>query len=107
MNKCGKCGREVESSVWVDEVPFCEQCYLALDTCRACQAAQTCPFEQDTTVTEPPIVQQTIRKGNAILSTTVKNPKRIELTCAAKCPCYSPENGCMKEYGWCDKYAEV
>ena len=83
---------------------ICLQCYTTITTCRGCIESGNCRFEQDQTVPEPPYVMQQVRQGNAIMQTQVKNPKRINLTCRANCPCFINEE-CMKSAdSSCDKY---
>ena len=81
----------------------CISCFSILYTCQTCKCANTCNFEQDSTVPEPAYVMQQMRQGPAIIQQQVKNPKRINLTCKVNCPCFINEQ-CCKEIGSCDKY---
>lgn len=83
---------------------ICLNCYSMLSTCQTCKNANTCKFEQDLTIPEPAYIIQQIRQGPAVFKQQVKNPKRINLTCATGCSCYV--NGeCVKSNGnSCEKY---
>ena len=82
----------------------CENCSKAINSCNTCRNANICKFDQDNTIPEPAYVMQQVRQGPAIIQQQVKNPKRINLTCATGCSCYV--NGeCIKSNGnSCEKY---
>ena len=108
---CEICGKHLISSevIWtygneISHHMICGNCINLINTCGSCKQAQDCRFEQDHTISEPAYVIEQIRQGPAIMQQQIKNPKRINLTCATGCPCYI--NGeCVKSDGnSCEKY---
>ena len=87
---------------------FCEQCATAVLGCAGCENAKECAFETDPSPL-PKLVQQQVRQGNSVFSTTIRNPARMDITCV-KCGCYehptdpSKLGQCLREQGWCIKY---
>lgn len=81
---------------------LCTRCVQLLNTCACCAFGQNCIFETDPSPI-PKVVQKEVRNGNMVYITQVRNPARIEATCA-KCSCYDPEAGCKRELNFCDKY---
>ena len=99
---CELCGTHVILGTIFDgmEYPYhllCNDCASKIGTCTTCTLAQICTFRTDNSVKEPPVIPQTIRQGNTIIQTQIKNPARIKLTCE-KCPCYM-SGECLKEEG--------
>lgn len=41
------------------------------------------------------------------MTTQVKNPDRIRITCQTGCPCFSDENGCLREFNHCGSYVFI
>ena len=76
------------------------ECGKALGTCRTCANVATCEFETNPDPM-PKVVMQTVRQGNMVMQTQVKNPSRIEKFCH-NCQCFNPDFGCFKENGCCD-----
>ena len=119
-------------SHWIDELPVCDVCgqyfippitvyYESADAtpllicpncavnrghCKTCVSGGYCDFQENHTVTEPPMIQQTARQGNMIMTKTVPNPARIELTCKKNCKCYNAEfNLCSRgNFDTCGNY---
>ena len=82
---------------------LCNNCASKITICDTCKQAQICSFRTDSTIKEQPIIPQTIRQGNTITQTQMKNPARIKLTCE-KCTCYI-YGECLKEAGiGCEKH---
>ena len=112
LNPCENCGSHIPKGgvIEMDDTGnhlICEQC-AALPMCQRCASGNECSFRTDRTCPEPPMQTITQRQGNAVMQTQVPNPKRIDLTCAKGCPCYTGlEMGshCAKQLGCgCDKY---
>ena len=114
--KCNYCGRPCLENAIVSANPIenaepawfvmCPQCLQQVNTCVMCQEAHKCEFETNPDPS-PKQIQQTIRQGQMIMQTVVKNPDRIEKTCKKLCKCWDEENGCLKENGTCGQYEEV
>ena len=113
---CNYCGRPcledaVLSANPVEEAEpawfvMCPQCMAQTKTCAMCLEGGKCPFETDPNPL-PKQIQQTIRQGQVVMQSIVKNPDRIRETCQFGCQCWSDEFGCLKENGTCGKYREV
>lgn len=81
---------------------ICGRCNQALSTCQSCKQFQICPFETDPNPL-PKVVMKTIRQGNMMMQTQIKNEERVKALCHT-CGCWSEECGCMKEFNvGCDK----
>ena len=96
---CDVCGNPVVgSAVLVQEdekwYEICVKCAEA--DCSVCVAAQDCRFNNDDTCHEPRFITVQKQKGNMLVRTQEANPKRVAATCAAGCPCYSEDFGCLK-----------
>ena len=75
-------------------------CAKMLYTCQTCSLANVCEFETNPDPM-PKVVMQTIRQGNMVMQTQIRNPSRIEKFCK-NCECFSQGFGCFKENGCCD-----
>ena len=75
-------------------------CAKQLNKCQTCANLQICEFDTNPDPM-PKVVMQTVRQGNMVMQTQVKNPSRIEKFCH-NCQCFSPDFGCFKENGCCD-----
>lgn len=103
---CDKCNRIVDGAIFLPETKelVCGECYEKIGTCGFCSKNNYCAFQMDRSCQEPPQIQQQVRQGNMTFATIVKNPKRVEQTCAKGCACFS--NGtCMREVGKCCNYS--
>lgn len=111
---CQLCGRPfMQSETLLEEgsywITLCPECAHSLGQCSTCVCGDRCAFAQDQSIQIPPFVQRQFRQGNSIVSTQVKNPERVKLTCE-KCPCYvigatDAECYCQKEENhFCPKY---
>lgn len=65
---------------------ICQDCFRSLSTCCMCASGKHCAFEADTTL--PKLVMQTVRQGNMVMQTQVRNPELVNKTCKAGCKCY-------------------
>ena len=73
---------------------LCKSCFEAFSTCRFCA------FEADTTL--PKQVMQTVRQGNMVMQTQVRNPELVNKTCKAGCKCYDQAGQyCRREDNYC------
>lgn len=114
METCNICRRPIpnEHLIVVPANPiqlYCTDCYPYIGTCATCVNGRTCAFETDTSINIPPVVTKVMRQGNMTIQTQVKNPDRIEQTCAKGCPCFTPEGHCLKEVNGegCSGYVTV
>lgn len=104
---CQVCGKEYIKGVlysWDNNnyIEICGHCHEAASTCVLCEHGQHCAFEEDPS-SIPKVIPQTIRQGNTIIQTTVKNPERIRKLCH-KCQCFdAEENSCNREFNHCGK----
>lgn len=104
---CDYCGNPASSIINEDNLKcMCAQCFSMTKTCAMCVEGGKCAFETDPSPL-PKQVQKTIRQGNMVLQTVVKNPDRIRETCQFGCICFHEEFGCLKENGTCGNYKEV
>ena len=79
---------------------LCQDCFRSFSTCRMCASGKHCAFEADTTL--PKQVMQTIRQGNMVMQTQVRNPELVNKTCKAGCKCYDNAGQyCRREDGYC------
>ena len=109
--KCDYCGREnihapiVVPIEYSDPKLMCDQCFPYCNTCGLCNQVQYCEFETNPSPI-PKQVQQTIRQGNMVAQTVVRNPERIQAFCVP-CQCWNTENQCCgREFGTCGNYNE-
>lgn len=110
LDECGICkskmprGQLVDVTNPADIFYICPKCEEKIGTCVTCEKSRFCSFESDSS-TLPKVTMQTIRQGNAVMQTQVRNPERIKITCAKNCACYDAEIGCLREEAMCcDKY---
>ena len=112
ISQCELCGSpitsELSSIVVTGEKTYyvCNRCASLFGTCKLCKHGHTCAFETDPS-SLPKMVEKRVQKGNMIAVTQIKNPERIEATCKIKCPCYDPENECLKQFGACGKCEDI
>ncbi len=87
-------------------IEVCERCTRALPTCAGCINGAHCAFEEDPNPM-PKVVMQTIRQGNAVMQTQVRNPERVKLFCE-KCSCWDSEDkACNREFGCCGRHISI
>ena len=104
--ECGIChkklpkGEVIDATNPADIFYVCPDCENLYSTCHTCEKARQCLFETDPS-TLPKIIPQTIRQGNAVMQTQVRNPERVKITCAKSCACYDAEMGCLREEAQC------
>lgn len=111
LNICEACGRASLKPILVPVgedtyYSICGECVTQFNTCAFCRESRTCAFETDPSPL-PKTVQQKIQNGPMITVTTVKNPSRVEITCAKGCSCYDPEFGCMRQFNYCERMNHV
>ena len=103
---CEICGNPIaiqmiwESELTHDHHLICPECFRSFSTCRMCASGKHCAFEADTTL--PKQVMQTIRQGNMVMQTQIRNPELVKKTCEAGCKCYDKAGQyCRREDGYC------
>ena len=112
LEKCEICGNGIISNnVIIDmtnKTPhiICGNCLHVLNSCRGCVHSQSCAFETDPS-SLPKFVTKEIRQGNSVIVTQIRNPDRIEITCKKICPCFDPENECMRQNGSCGRHEDI
>ena len=107
---CNYCGRENPCfiiTVFNDDTPtaMCPNCAQYIGTCSLCPNGVKCEFETNPSPL-PKQVQQTIRQGNMVAQTIVRNPERVKAFCT-DCQCYNIDlSACSRQFGTCGKYNE-
>ena len=84
---------------------MCPNCFNARNTCKLCIYNNGCAFKESP-INIPPVINQTVRQGNMVMTTQVPNPARIDATCKSGCHCHS-EDGCNREFGTCANFTFV
>lgn len=103
---CKYCGQEHVAIVNEDGTGMCNKCFSIAGTCYLCEQGTQCDFETNP-INLPKQEQKTIRQGNMVMQTVVKNEARIK-ACCLPCICFNKENQiCNKEYGTCCNYKEL
>ena len=85
---------------------LCERCSSAMGTCQMCKHGSQCSFETDPSPL-PKVVEKVFRQGQVTTVMQIRNPERIEITCKKNCPCYDPENECLKQFNTCGKCENI
>lgn len=80
---------------------ICTTCNSKMYTCQLCNKGQECLFLTDPS-SIPKMINKTIRQGNMIMQTQVRNPEREKITCH-KCNCWI-DDMCQKECGRCKNF---
>lgn len=110
---CGFCGGAMDkehsilqfkNDTYVRTV--CERCNSLTGTCQLCKHGGKCLFETDPSPL-PKVVEKVFRQGPMTTVTQIRNPERIEITCKKGCPCYDPENECLKQFNTCGKCEDI
>lgn len=107
IQNCELCGQRMINGIFfqtpTETKLICPDCSKKSGTCALCKEGSKCEFETNPS-TLPKQVMQQVRRGPAIINTTVRNPERVELTCK-NCVCWNKEeNYCLKENGICGEY---
>lgn len=108
MEICSLCGRPAQQ-LFIDvktKTIYCGHCAPHISHCPTCANLKTCLFETDPSPA-PKLIQKQIKQGNMIMTTQVKNPDRIRITCQTGCPCFSNENTCLREFNHCGSYVFI
>ena len=101
---CVVCGQAHEASntcIWLnlagegEDRITCKPCCVYIDRCDTCALAKNCDFQSNPSP-EPAMIQQAIQVPQGTIIQTIKNPKRVEITCYG-CPCWTGEQ-CGREY---------
>lgn len=111
--KCDVCGRAIvtPATYYTEEnneaiTILCSSCMVARNQCQTCEYGSYCDFNENKECQLPPMIQQTKRQGNMIMSRTVPNMARVEETCKKNCKCYNSELNCCSRgnFGTCGNY---
>lgn len=106
--QCSLCGKQLyhKEVFFYNDKPFCPKCIEKLSGCAGCKFSGNCAFEEDPSPI-PKLIQQQVRVPQGIAVKQVMNPKRIEITCAKGCSCFSKENNdCNRNNQWCKEHIE-
>lgn len=82
---------------------YCDNCASQIHNCPTCIHSTNCAFETDPSPI-PPYIMQTVRKGNTLIQTQVRNPERIRQICQDKCPCFSTDFECLRQFNSCGSW---
>ena len=85
---------------------ICAKCLANLDSCNSCANVKECSFETDPS-SLPKVVQKQIKNGNMVMTTNIRNPERIDITCRKNCNCFSEENGCLRQFNSCGNHVDI
>ena len=102
LKTCCICGGYVVEPGYIDwdgegEVhEYCERCHQLFNTCQFCPSFQKCEFMTNPDPM-PQVVTKTVRQGNMMMQTQVKNEERVQKFCPSCC-CWDENHGCMKEF---------
>lgn len=111
--KCDVCGRAIVTPVtyYTEEdneaiTILCFSCTAGRNQCQTCKCGGYCDFKENKECQLPPMIQQTMRQGNMIISRTVPNMARVEETCKKNCKCYNSELNCCSRgnFSTCGNY---
>lgn len=110
---CHYCGQPIipsETAIFTEKeegtyVTVCDNCRLALGTCKTCDKGRSCAFEQHPSPNK--YITQTVRQGNMIVQQQVRNPEICRETCTESCGCFSVEKGCLRQNNCCDNYKSL
>lgn len=107
---CDICGRAFIDPPILYEIngefiSMCAECDQSIGYCNTCtHSFKPCKFETDPSPLQKIVIQQ-IRQGNMVMQTQVRNPERINATCAQGCPCFDPHTSeCLKTVEVCHQY---
>lgn len=103
---CGQSATIIDANDEEHTVFFCDRCFSVTKTCGACIKSTQCDFETNPSPL-PKQVQKTVRQGNMVMQTVIKNEERIRETCRKNCACFHEDFGCLRENGTCSNYEEV
>ena len=84
---------------------YCDKCWAKLNTCANCEQNVNCAF--DASPDTPKMVQKREIIGNMQAVTNVRNPDIVEKVCKGKCSCFTEENGCMRDFNYCDNLKPI
>ena len=100
LHTCEVCGSVIPKGGYIiDEHLVCGECANG-SACRICAFNGTCRLEQDQTCSEPLYIPIQQRQGNMVIQTQITNPRRIQATCEAGCPCYRSEGKADGSFCW-------
>ena len=85
---------------------LCPECASLTSTCQFCKNGNKCDFETNPS-NIPKVINQKVRQGNMIMTTQVRNPARVDITCKAGCKCYSEEFSCCKDFNNCERMESI
>lgn len=101
-NVCDMCGSLMLAPGFVESDAegkvhiYCHRCNQLFSTCQLCDNVAKCEFETNPDPM-PKVVMKTVRQGNMVMQTQVRNEERMKKICPS-CSCWSDEFGCLKEF---------
>lgn len=84
---------------------YCDKCWAKLNTCANCEQNVNCAFNDSPDT--PKMIQKREIVGNMQAVTNVRNPDIVRDTCQNGCSCFSEENGCMRDFNYCDNLKPI
>lgn len=103
ITECGICHTPIIGTKYIEKINdkfhiLCSKCNAKMNTCELCDKGQECLFITDPS-TLPKVVMKTVRQGNMVMQTQIRNPEREQIICP-KCKCWINDE-CQKECGRC------
>ena len=98
---CDYCGNAMVAPIYIevrdngDVYQYCSRCKELRSTCQLCSRVQSCEFMTNPDPM-PHVVTKTVRQGNMVMQTQVKNEERVKKFCHG-CSCWSGES-CCKDF---------
>lgn len=84
---------------------YCDKCWAKLNTCANCEQNVNCAFNDSPDT--PKMIQKREIVGNMQIVMNVRNPDIVRDTCQNGCSCFSEENGCMRDFNYCDNLKPI
>ena len=102
---CNYCGQQPARIINLNGTGACDRCAQYFNTCQLCLNSMNCEFETNPDPM-PKQIQQTIRQGNMVAQTVVRNQERENKFCT-HCPCWNTIDACCnRQSGTCGRYDE-
>lgn len=110
LYQCEICGNPILTPILLEVKEaykiVCGNCYGNIGTCHLCTEGSKCEFETNPSPL-PKQVMKTIRQGNSVMQTTIRNPERERQFCHEGCKCFNAEGYCNKQFNHCGNHKFV
>lgn len=99
---CNELMLKADAHIMSDGVMLCTRCAESVWSCKGCKESAQCRFETDPSPI-PKYTMQRIQQGPMTVQKQVKNPEREKALCTT-CECWCEGEGCMRQFGSCEKH---